>query len=60
MDNRGSEYNPTTGRILHASDVEAGGSLTNDASFETDTNGVVVKGPYPLYGPGPKPELDPC
>jgi len=59
MDNHGSEYNPTTGRILHVSDREAGGSLNYDAFFETDTNGQVVRGPYPLYGPGLKPELAP-
>lgn len=52
MDNHGSEYNPTTGRILHVSDAAAGGSLGYDAFFETDKNGVVVRGPYDLFGPG--------
>jgi DNA-binding beta-propeller fold protein YncE len=38
MDNHGSEYNPTTGRILHASDDDSGGTIGYDAFFETDTN----------------------
>ncbi len=49
MDNHGSEYNPTTGLILHASDRDAGGTLGYDAFFQTDTNGVLKKGPYQLF-----------
>ena len=47
IDNHGSEYNPTTGLILHASDREVSG-LGYDAFFATNTNGQVVRGPYPL------------
>jgi len=50
IDNHGSEYNPTTGLILHANDRE-GSPLNYDAFFATNTNGVVVKGPYPLSIP---------
>ena len=50
IDNHGSEYNPTTGLILHAN--EAGGALAVDSFFATNTNGVVVQGPYPLAIPG--------
>ena len=52
LDNHGSEYNPTSGRILHVSDDDAGGSLGFDAFFETDINGVLVNGPYDLFGAG--------
>lgn len=52
MDNHGSDYNPATGTILHARDRDGGGPLGYDAFFETDTNGVLTKGPYPLFGPG--------
>lgn len=56
MDNHGSEYNPTTGRILHASDDDDGGTLTYDAFFETDINGTVTRGPFDLFGPGDNSE----
>jgi DNA-binding beta-propeller fold protein YncE len=52
MDNHGSDYNPSTGRIYHVSDDDAGGTLAYDAYFQTDINGVVTKGPYDLFGPG--------
>ena len=52
IDNHGSEYNPANGRILHVSDRDAGGTLAYDAFFETNTNGVLTKGPFPLFGPG--------
>ena len=52
MDNHGSDYNPATGTILHARDRDGGGPLGYDAFFETDTNGVLTKGPYLLFGPG--------
>lgn len=56
MDNHGSEYNPTTGRILHVSDDDAGGPLGFDAFFETDTEGVLLRGPYNLFGAGDNSE----
>ena len=56
MDNHGSEYNPITGRILHASDDDAGGNPGYDAFFETNTSGVLVKGPYDLFGIGKNSE----
>lgn len=56
IDNHGSEYNPTTGRIIHASDDDYGGSFGFDAFFETNTTGVVVNGPYDLLGPGDNSE----
>jgi len=56
MDNHGSEYNPITGSIFHASDDDAGGPLGFDAFFETDINGVLLRGPYDLFGPGDNSE----
>jgi hypothetical protein len=56
MDNHGSEYNPTTGRILHTSDDDAGGALGFDAFFETDTTGVLLNGPFDLFGAGDNSE----
>ncbi|MBW2060754.1 MAG: VPLPA-CTERM sorting domain-containing protein [Deltaproteobacteria bacterium] len=57
IDNHGSEYNPATGRILHVSDDDAGGTLiTYDAFFETDINGHVTMGPFDLFGPGDNSE----
>ena len=56
IDNHGSEYNPTTGSILHVSDDDAGGVLTYDAFFETNINGIVTTGPFDLFGPGDNSE----
>jgi hypothetical protein len=50
IDNHGSEYNPATGRLLHARDDDAGGYPGFDAYFETDTAGVLLSGPYELFG----------
>ena len=59
IDNHGSEYNPTTGLILHASDQDAGGTLGGyDAFFATNTNGQVVGETYCLFGPN-YPAIDP-
>ena len=59
IDNHGSEYNPTTGLILHASDQDAGGTLGSyDAFFATNTNGQVVGETYRLFGPS-YPAIDP-
>jgi parallel beta-helix repeat protein len=52
MDNHGSDYNFVNDRIYHVSDDDAGGTLTYDAYFQTDINGVVTKGPYDLFDPG--------
>jgi hypothetical protein len=56
IDNHGSEYNPTTGRIIHASDDDYGGTFGFDAFFETDISGGVVNGPYDLFGSGDNSE----
>ena len=56
IDNHGSEYNPTTGHIIHARDDDDGGYPIFDAFFETNTTGIVVTGPYDLLGPGDNSE----
>jgi DNA-binding beta-propeller fold protein YncE len=56
LDNHGSEYNPTTGRIIHASDDDFGGIFGFDAFFETDTAGNLLNGPFDLFGPGDNTE----
>jgi hypothetical protein len=55
IDNHGSEY--AGGSIFHASDDDYGSSpLGSDLFFETDTDGVVLSGPYDLFGTGDNSE----
>ncbi len=50
IDNHGSEYNPVTGRLLHARDDDDGGYPGFDAYFETDISGGVVNARMTFLG----------
>jgi DNA-binding beta-propeller fold protein YncE len=52
IDNHGSEYDPTRGLLIHASDSRDWhhDPPGYDAFFMTDTNGNLVSGPYKLFG----------